>query len=66
VRAQVDRDLNTVGWVDRLLGLIKNLWRHKGAMCTRARPHGRAGQCGFGGQGVTNKNLGGHPVVKKV
>jgi hypothetical protein len=29
VRAQVDRDLTTVSWVDRLLGLIKNLGRHK-------------------------------------
>jgi hypothetical protein len=28
VRAQVDRDLTTVSWVDRLLGLIKNLGRH--------------------------------------
>jgi hypothetical protein len=28
VRAQVDRDLTTVGWVDRLLGLIKNLGHH--------------------------------------
>jgi hypothetical protein len=28
VRAQVDRDLTTVRWVDRLLGLIKNLGRH--------------------------------------
>jgi hypothetical protein len=28
VRAQVDRDLITVSWVDRLLGLIKNLGRH--------------------------------------
>jgi hypothetical protein len=28
VRAQVDRDLSTVSWVDRLLGLIKNLGRH--------------------------------------
>jgi hypothetical protein len=23
-------------------------------MCTRARPYGRAGWCGFGGRGVTN------------
>jgi hypothetical protein len=23
-------------------------------MCTRARPYGRARQCDFGGQGVTN------------
>jgi hypothetical protein len=23
-------------------------------MCTRARPYGRAGRCGFGGRGVTN------------
>jgi hypothetical protein len=22
-------------------------------MCTRARPYGRAGRCGFGGRGVT-------------
>jgi hypothetical protein len=29
VRAQVDRDLTTVSWVDRLLGLIKNLGRHR-------------------------------------
>jgi hypothetical protein len=29
VRVQVDRDLTTVSWVDRLLGLIKNLGRHK-------------------------------------
>jgi hypothetical protein len=28
VRAQVDRDLTTVSWVDRLLGLIKNLGCH--------------------------------------
>jgi hypothetical protein len=28
VRAQVDRDLTPVSWVDRLLGLIKNLGRH--------------------------------------
>jgi hypothetical protein len=28
VRAQVDRDLTTVNWVDRLLELIKNLGRH--------------------------------------
>jgi hypothetical protein len=28
VRAQVDRDLTTVSWVDRQLGLIKNLGRH--------------------------------------
>jgi hypothetical protein len=28
VRAQVDCDLTTVSWVDRLLGLIKNLGRH--------------------------------------
>jgi hypothetical protein len=28
VRAQVDHDLTTVSWVDRLLGLIKNLGRH--------------------------------------
>jgi hypothetical protein len=28
VRAQVDRDLTTVSWVDRLLGSIKNLGRH--------------------------------------
>jgi hypothetical protein len=28
VRAQVDRDLTTVSWVDQLLGLIKNLGRH--------------------------------------
>jgi hypothetical protein len=28
VRVQVDRDLTTVSWVDRLLGLIKNLGRH--------------------------------------
>jgi hypothetical protein len=25
-------------------------------MCTRARPYGRAGRCGFGGQGVTEGN----------
>jgi hypothetical protein len=29
VRAQVDRDLTTVSCFDRLLGLIKNLERHK-------------------------------------
>jgi hypothetical protein len=29
VRAQVDRDLTTISWVDRLLGLIKNLGPHK-------------------------------------
>jgi hypothetical protein len=29
VRAQVDRDLATVNRVDRRLGLIKNLGRHK-------------------------------------
>jgi hypothetical protein len=29
VRTQVDRDLTTVSWVDRRLGLIKNLGRHK-------------------------------------
>jgi carbonic anhydrase len=29
VRTQVDRDLTTVSWVDRLLGLIKNLGRHR-------------------------------------
>jgi hypothetical protein len=23
-------------------------------MCTRSRPYGRVGQCGFGGQGVTD------------
>jgi hypothetical protein len=28
VRAQVDRDLTTVDYFDRLLGLIKNLGRH--------------------------------------
>jgi hypothetical protein len=28
VMAQVDRNLTTVSWVDRLLGLIKNLGRH--------------------------------------
>jgi hypothetical protein len=28
VRTQIDRDLTTVSWVDRLLGLIKNLGRH--------------------------------------
>jgi hypothetical protein len=28
VRAQVDRDLTTVSWVDRLLGLIRNLGHH--------------------------------------
>jgi hypothetical protein len=28
VRAQVDRDLTTVSWVDRLLGLVKNLGHH--------------------------------------
>jgi hypothetical protein len=32
VRAQVDRDLTTVSWVDRLLGLIKNLGRHISVM----------------------------------
>jgi hypothetical protein len=32
VRAQVDRDLTTVSWVDRLLGLIKNLGRHRFAL----------------------------------
>jgi hypothetical protein len=26
-------------------------------MCTRARPYGRAGRCGFGGQGVTLSSL---------
>jgi hypothetical protein len=31
VRAQVDRDLTTVSCFDRLLGLIKNLGRHRGA-----------------------------------
>jgi hypothetical protein len=30
VRAQVDRDLTTVSWVDRQLGLIKNLGCHSG------------------------------------
>jgi hypothetical protein len=30
VRAQVDRDLSTVDYFDRLLGLIKNLGRHTG------------------------------------
>jgi hypothetical protein len=29
VMAQVDRDLTTVDYFDRLLGLIKNLGRHK-------------------------------------
>jgi hypothetical protein len=29
VRAQVDRDLTTVSWFDRLLGFIKNLGRHR-------------------------------------
>jgi hypothetical protein len=29
VRAQVDRDLTTVDYFDQLLGLIKNLGRHK-------------------------------------
>jgi hypothetical protein len=28
VRAQVDRDLTTVDYFDRLLGLIRNLGRH--------------------------------------
>jgi hypothetical protein len=28
VRTQVHRDLTTVSWVDRRLGLIKNLGRH--------------------------------------
>jgi hypothetical protein len=28
VRAQVDRDLTTVDYFDRLLGLIKNVGRH--------------------------------------
>jgi hypothetical protein len=32
VRAQVDCDLTTVSWVDRLLGLIKNLGRHTRAV----------------------------------
>jgi hypothetical protein len=25
-------------------------------MCTRARPYGRVGRCGFGGQGVTHQH----------
>jgi hypothetical protein len=29
VRAQIDRDLTTVDYFDRLLGLIKNLGHHK-------------------------------------
>jgi hypothetical protein len=29
VRTQVDRDLTTVSWVDRRLGLIKNLGHHR-------------------------------------
>jgi hypothetical protein len=29
-----------------------------GVMCTRARPYGRAGRCGFGGRGVTGSNHG--------
>jgi hypothetical protein len=29
VRAQVDRDLITISWVDRLLRLIKNQGRHR-------------------------------------
>jgi hypothetical protein len=38
VRAQVDRDLTTVSWVDRLLGLIKNLGRHSLPSLTESRP----------------------------
>jgi hypothetical protein len=33
VREQVDRDLTIVSWVDRLLGLIKNLGRYKYSLC---------------------------------
>jgi hypothetical protein len=32
VRTQVDRDLTTVDYFDRLLGLIKNLGRHTGVL----------------------------------
>jgi hypothetical protein len=41
VRAQVDRDLTTVSWVDRLLGLTKNLGRHTRALVQACHP--RAG-----------------------
>jgi hypothetical protein len=37
VRAQVDRDLTTVSRVDRRLGLIKNLGRHKAGMASLSR-----------------------------
>jgi hypothetical protein len=37
VRAQVDRDLTTVSWVDRLLGLIKNLGRYRTTLRERLR-----------------------------
>jgi hypothetical protein len=32
VRTQVDRDLTTIDYFDRLLGLLKNLGRHKRAV----------------------------------
>jgi hypothetical protein len=35
-------------------------------MCTCARPYGRAGRCGFGGQGVTKEGLGGAALVGRV
>jgi hypothetical protein len=37
VRAQVDRDLTTVSCFDPLLGLIKNLGRHKHTLITQQK-----------------------------
>jgi hypothetical protein len=44
VRALVDRDLTTVDYFDRLLGLIKNLGRHNSDGMTD--PAGLMSQCG--------------------
>jgi hypothetical protein len=49
VRAQVDHDLTTVDYFDRLLGLIKNLGRH--SCVTRWR-------CSFRAPGVSSDFFG--------
>jgi hypothetical protein len=46
VRAQVDRDLTTVSWVDWLLGLIKNLGCHIGAAPASGPLHGDGREVG--------------------
>jgi hypothetical protein len=48
VRAQVDRDLTTVSWVDRLLGLVKNLGRHRKRRATSGQVVG-FGPCAASG-----------------